>query len=143
MPALLASALTGAALSAEEVQWHGLIFEKWVCDTFFDGYKPASYPQRWDVPAAENKNHGRVPVNPKSVKYGRPIGRESLHADVEDEKHPAVFGSAHPVESEDGQPCLARDHAMIVLAAGLMGLVNWLVVWRGGPAPASSTTPTR
>ena len=69
--ALLAAAL--AAASAQEVQRHGLVFEQWVRDTFFDGYKPASYTQRWDIPAVENKNHGGVPVNPKAVKYGAAI----------------------------------------------------------------------
>jgi len=59
--------------SAEEVQVHGLVFEKWVRDTFFDGYKPASYTQRWDIPATENKHHGDMPVNPKAVKYGTTI----------------------------------------------------------------------
>ena len=73
LPALLALALTCAAVSAQEVQLHGLVFEKWVRDTFFDGYKPASYTQRWDIPATENKKHGGIPVNPKAVKYGTPI----------------------------------------------------------------------
>ena len=41
--------------SAQEVQSHGLVFERWVRDTFFDGYKPASYTQRWDIPAAANR----------------------------------------------------------------------------------------
>jgi len=59
--------------SAEEVQVHGQVFEKWVRDTFFDGYKPASYTQRWDIPATENKHHGDIPVNPKAVKYGTSI----------------------------------------------------------------------
>jgi hypothetical protein len=60
-------------VAAQEVQQHGLVFERWVRDTFFDGYKPASYTQRWDVPATENKEHGGVPVNPKAVKYGTAI----------------------------------------------------------------------
>ena len=57
-----------AVASAQEVQSHGLVFEKWVRDTFFNGYKPASYTQRWDIPAAENRDHGGVPVNPKAIK---------------------------------------------------------------------------
>jgi hypothetical protein len=64
----------GAALltlsSAQEVQRHGLVFEQWVRDTFFDGYKPASYTQRWDIPASANRDHGAIPVNPKVVKHG-------------------------------------------------------------------------
>ncbi len=71
---LLAAALAVLALaSAQEVQRHGLVFEKWVRDTFFDGYQPASYTQRWDIPAAANKNHGNVPVNPKVCKYGTAV----------------------------------------------------------------------
>jgi hypothetical protein len=66
---------TGAltAAIAQEVQQHGLVFERWVRDTFFNGYKPASYTQRWDIPASANKDHGGVPVNPKAVKFGTPV----------------------------------------------------------------------
>jgi hypothetical protein len=71
---LLAVLVTAAvAASAQESQAHGLVFEKWVRDTFFRGYKPASYTQRWDIPAAENRDHGGIPVNPKAVKYGAAI----------------------------------------------------------------------
>ena len=66
-------AATVLPTSAQEVQQHGLVFEKWVRDTFFDGYKPASYTQRWDIPAAENKKYGAIPVNPKAVKFGTAI----------------------------------------------------------------------
>lgn len=62
-----------AALSAQEVQRHGLVFERWVRDTFFDGYKPASYTQRWDIPAAANRAHGGIPVNPRAVKFGTAV----------------------------------------------------------------------
>jgi len=68
---ILAAAAAGAA--AQEVQRHGLVFERWVRDTFFHGYKPASYTQRWDLPAAENRDHGGIPVNPKAVKHGTAI----------------------------------------------------------------------
>lgn len=59
--------------SAQEVQRHGLVFEQWVRDTFFEGYQPTSYTQRWDIPAAANKNHGGLPVNPKLCKYGTAV----------------------------------------------------------------------
>lgn len=68
----LLAALACAAL-AKEVQQHGLMLETWVRDTFFDGYKPASYTQKWDIPADANKHHGGVPVNPKAAKYGTPV----------------------------------------------------------------------
>lgn len=58
---------------AREVQRHGLVFETWVRDTFFDGYRPESYTQKWDIPAAANRMHGGVPVNPKATKYGAPV----------------------------------------------------------------------
>jgi hypothetical protein len=44
-----------------------------VRDTFFDGYKPASHLQRWDIPAAENKNHGGMPVNLRTARFGTAI----------------------------------------------------------------------
>jgi hypothetical protein len=62
-----------APLAAQEVQHHGLVFEEWIDDTFFGGYRPPSYTQKWDIPAAQNKDHGGVPVNPKAVKYGTPV----------------------------------------------------------------------
>ena len=62
-----------ATLAAAEVQQHGLVFEEWIDDTFFGGYRPPSYTQKWDIPAARNKNHGGVPVNPKAIKYGAPV----------------------------------------------------------------------
>lgn len=74
-PFLLLAVLTAvlAAASAQEVQRHGLVFERWVRDTFFGGYKPASYTQRWDVPASANRDHGGVPVNPKAIKHGTAV----------------------------------------------------------------------
>jgi len=60
--------------SAREVQNHGLWFEHWLCDTFFDGYRTTKYTQKWDIPAEANKRHGLLPVNPKATKLGTPIG---------------------------------------------------------------------
>lgn len=71
-PAVLLALALGS-LPAQEVQQHGLIFEQWVRDTFFEGYRPKSYTQKWDIPAAANKAHGRVPVNPKATKFGTPV----------------------------------------------------------------------
>ncbi len=65
--------LLALTASAQEVQRHGLVFERWVRDTFFSGYKPASYTQRWDIPADANKSHGGVPVNPKAIKHGTAV----------------------------------------------------------------------
>lgn len=62
-----------AALVAQEVQQHGLVFEKWVRDTFFDGYTPPGYTQKWDIPAEINTRHGGYPVNPKAIKYRTPV----------------------------------------------------------------------
>ncbi len=59
---------------AQEVQHHGVVFEQWIRDTFFDGYQPPGYTQKWDIPAEANHDHGGIPVNPKAIKYGTPIG---------------------------------------------------------------------
>jgi len=69
----LAAFVTAALASAQEVQQHGLVLETWVRDTFFEGYKPGSYTQKWDIPASANKLHGGIPVNPKAAKYGTPV----------------------------------------------------------------------
>jgi hypothetical protein len=71
--AVLVALLAAHALSAQEVQQHGLVFEQWVRDTFFDGYRPPNYTQKWDIPAAANRAHGGVPANPKATKYGAPV----------------------------------------------------------------------
>lgn len=71
---ILTCSLAGPpALRAQEVQQHGLVFETWIRDTFFDGYIPPGYTQKWDIPAAINLRHGGVPVNPKATKYKTPI----------------------------------------------------------------------
>jgi hypothetical protein len=70
--ALLLAAVLFTA-SAQEVQHHGLVFEEWVRATFFAGYRPPNYTQKWDIPAAANTNFGGVPVNPKATKYGTPV----------------------------------------------------------------------
>lgn len=71
---LVAALFVLAALPAQEVQQHGLVFERWISDTFFDGYRPPGYTQKWDIPAAVNSARGGLPVNPKAVKYGAPVG---------------------------------------------------------------------
>ncbi len=58
-----------SAAPAREVQNHGVVFERWIRDTFFDGYTPESYTQKWDIPASANKKFGGIAVNPKAIKY--------------------------------------------------------------------------
>ncbi len=70
----LLSLLAPGGLRAQEVQQHGLVFERWIRDTFFDGYAPSRYTQKWDIPAEANLRHGGVPVNPKATKYRTPVG---------------------------------------------------------------------
>ena len=50
----------------QEVQKHGVVFEKWIRDTFFDGYTPPSYTH---IPSEANKRFGGILVNPKATKY--------------------------------------------------------------------------
>lgn len=70
---ILLCSLAAGPVPATEVQRHGLAFEEWVRVTFFSGYRPSDYTQRWDIPAAANTRHGGVPVNPKAAKYGGPV----------------------------------------------------------------------
>lgn len=71
---LLFLLLFPALALSREVQSHGLLFEKWLRDTFFGGYEPQGYTQKWDIPATANTQHGNIPVNPKAAKHGTPIG---------------------------------------------------------------------
>jgi hypothetical protein len=67
-----------ARLGATETQAHGLVFERWVADAFFSGYRPDGYTQKWDVPAFANRRPdpalAGLPANPKAVKFGAPVG---------------------------------------------------------------------
>jgi hypothetical protein len=56
-----------------EVQRHGYVFEKWVRDTFFEGYEAPSYTQEWDVAASANKRYGGLPISIKTAKYGSSV----------------------------------------------------------------------
>jgi len=49
------------------------VLETWVRNTFFDGYQPASYTQKWDIPPPPTNAAVGVPVNPKAAKYGTPV----------------------------------------------------------------------
>lgn len=61
-----------------EVQQHGFVFEAWVLDVFFGGYR-GEYGQKWDIPAGHNQSSllppelRSLPVSVKSIKYGSPI----------------------------------------------------------------------
>lgn len=91
--AALVLALALAAVSAQEVQRHGLVFEEWVRDTFFDGYRPPGYTQKWDIPASANRAHGGVPANPKAIKYGTAVDLgDALRQHAIDEPFLLVIG---------------------------------------------------
>lgn len=74
LPAAAVAVLFTAPLRSAEVQLHGLGFEHWVADTFFDGYRPSSATQKWDIPASANKRFGGIPVNPKATQFGQAVG---------------------------------------------------------------------
>ncbi|MGF1677835.1 MAG: hypothetical protein ACFCUX_01430 [Candidatus Methylacidiphilales bacterium] len=69
---LLMAGCSEESLRAQEVQHHGLVFERWIADTFFKGYRPG-YTDAWDIPAIVNRDWGGIPVNPKAVKYGTSV----------------------------------------------------------------------
>ena len=66
-------AMASPSSNAAEEQAHGVLFEQWIRETFFNGYKPRSYTQKWDIPAEHNTEHGGLPANPKAAKYGTPV----------------------------------------------------------------------
>lgn len=69
---LLLSVLVLSA-PAQEVPRHALVFEKWVRDTFFAGYKPAGPAPRWSIPAAANQDHGGLAVNLAFTRHGAAV----------------------------------------------------------------------
>jgi len=64
------------AKKTSEVQRHGVDFEQWVREEFFNGYE-APYTSKWDIPASVNhalpKPYRGLPVSVKCAKIGRPI----------------------------------------------------------------------
>lgn len=73
MRRLVALLLLAATANSSEVQRHGLTFESWLADTFFDGYRASRPTDKWDIPAAANTRYGGIPVNPKATQYGEPV----------------------------------------------------------------------
>jgi hypothetical protein len=63
---------TGPAF-AQEGAPSGPPFEKWVRDTFFNGYRPTGISPRWDVPATENTRTGALPVIIMAARFGPPV----------------------------------------------------------------------
>lgn len=78
--------------TAAEVQQHGLVFENWVSDTFFDGHRP-DYTGKWDISAESNTRHGGLPANPKAIKYGTPVGLgDALRQFTNNEEYLLIIG---------------------------------------------------
>lgn len=95
-------ALTASALEASDKP---VVFEKWVRDTFFDGYKPAAHNPRWDIPASANSRHGGLPINVRLARQGAAADLGDALGQYEiDEPFILILGIW---ESTDGQPRLA------------------------------------
>lgn len=91
---------------AQEVQAHGLVFERWVLDSFFDSYRPAGYTQKWDVPAEANRlsdpTLAGLPANPKAVKFGSPVGLgDALRQHDIDEPFLLILGCWEQISTEE------------------------------------------
>jgi hypothetical protein len=84
--------LLSLPLRAAEVQSHGYVFEKWVRDTFFEGYE-GEYTQHWDIAKEANKKYGGVPVSVKFTKYGSSVDLgDALRQFNVDEKFMLIIG---------------------------------------------------
>ncbi len=73
MRRLVALLLLAATAYPSEVQRHGLTFESWLADSFFEGYRASRLTDKWDIPALANTRYGDIPVNPKATQYGEPV----------------------------------------------------------------------
>ena len=58
---------------AQETPPRDPVFERWVRETFFGGYRPATDSQRWDIPASANPEHGDVPISVRTTRVGTAI----------------------------------------------------------------------
>jgi hypothetical protein len=113
--------LCSATAWSQEVQRHGLVFEQWVRETFFNGYRPASYTQKWDIPATANLAHGGVPVNPKAIKYGTAVDLgDALRQHAIDESFLLVLGFWEQRGTE--------KH-FVNIVAPLVGPEKWRELW--------------
>jgi hypothetical protein len=85
--------LLALPLRAQEVQSHGYQWERWVQDTFFDGYRVKQYTQEWDIAKEANKKHGGLPVSVKFTKYGTSVDLgDAIRQFNIDEKFMIVIG---------------------------------------------------
>ena len=110
---LLATFVAVLAASAQEATRHGVVFEKWVRDNFFDGYRPASHTQRWDIPATANQKHGGIPVTTTTVKYGAAVDLgDALQQYEIDEPFMLVVGFWQ--QAEDGEPRFVNIAAPVI-----------------------------
>ena len=50
-----------ATLAAQEVQRHGLVFEGWIDDTFFAGYRPRATPRNGKFPPPKTQAAAACP----------------------------------------------------------------------------------
>jgi hypothetical protein len=117
---LLCTALTAPAA---ERQHHGLVFEEWVRRTFFDGYTPEGYTQKWDIPAAANPKFGGIPVNPKAARHRGPVdlGDALRQFDI-DEPFWLIVGYW---DDADGPRRMVRITALRIEPA------DWRALWGG------------
>ena len=82
---------------AQELPPQDLVFQRWVRDTFFGGYRPAGNTQRWDVPASSNADHGGVPVTLKTARLGATVELgDALRQYAVDEPFMLVVGFWEP-----------------------------------------------
>lgn len=119
---LVLAALVPLARGAA-VQQHGFAFEEWVRATFFADYQPTSYTQRWDIPAAANRTHGGIPVNPKTARYGAPVdlGDALRQFDI-DEPFLLIVG----YWQQEG-----REKSFVNIVAARVEPAQWRQLWGG------------
>jgi hypothetical protein len=119
--ACLAGAPALVAAPPAEVQRHGLDFEAWVRTTFFAGYIPSAPTQKWDIPAASNRDHGGIPVNPKATRYGTAVGLgDALRQFDIDEPFLLIIG----YWQQDGP-----DKRFVKIAAPVVEPATWRRLW--------------
>lgn len=97
------------------------VFERWVRETFFGGYRPATDSQRWDIPASANPEHGDVPISVRTTRAGTAIDLgDALRQYEIDEPFMLVVGFWEPA---------GEGKHFVNIVAPLISAEQWRKLW--------------
>lgn len=106
---------------AQEIPSRDPVFERWVRDTFFNGYRTAPAGQRWEIPASANPDHGGVPVALRTARLGAAVELgDALRQYEIDEPFVLIIGFWEP--AGEGKRC-------VNILAPVVSPEQWRKLW--------------